>query len=494
MSFHYLTKSRYLQGLQCPKLLWLSVNEPEAAGEPDEETEHRFAVGTKIGVFARELFPKGVLIAEDHLHLADAGRSTEAAMKAGAPAIFEATVLHKGLACRADILQRVMGRRDCWNIIEVKMSSKVKPVHHDDLAFQRYCFECAGFNILKTSLMHVNTGYIRVGELDPKELLTDENITETVSEKAADIGSTVKKLSAILTNSKCPEIAAGKQCLNPYECPFFDRCNEPAEEYSIYELPYGQRIIPTLEERGIEFLKDIPPDIKLSPRHEKMVLSVKRRKPIIDRKAIKEYLDTLVYPLYYFDFETINSAIPPFDNWKPYQTTPFQFSLHIQTKKGGACEHHQFLQKEAADPREPLMRQMIKLLGKKGSIIAWNMSFETSKITGFAERFPKYEKPLFALLPRFWDLMLPFKEGDYTHYNFHGSASLKAVLPVLSPSLSYEDLEIQEGGTASLKYERWLFGEMEAEEWDKTYWDLLNYCKLDTLAMVEILRVLYQNI
>ena len=108
----YLTKSRYLQGLQCPKLLWLSVNEPEAAGEPDEETEHRFAVGTKIGVLARERFPKGgILIAEDHFHLNEAFRSTKAAVKAGAPAIFEATVLHKGLACRADILQRVKGKR-----------------------------------------------------------------------------------------------------------------------------------------------------------------------------------------------------------------------------------------------------------------------------------------------------------------------------------------------------------------------------------------------
>jgi hypothetical protein len=137
---------------------------------------------------------------------------------------------------------------------------------------------------------------------------------------------------------------------------------------------------------------------------------------------------------------------------------------------------------------------MIALLGKKGSIIAWNMSFETSKIKVLAERFPEYEKRLLALLPRFWDLMIPFSRGDYTHYNFHGSSSIKKVLPVLVPKLSYEDMEIQEGGTASLKYERWLFGEMETKEWRKTYRDLLQYCNLDTLAMVEIMKVLKKNI
>jgi hypothetical protein len=134
---------------------------------------------------------------------------------------------------------------------------------------------------------------------------------------------------------------------------------------------------------------------------------------------------------------------------------------------------------------------MLNLLGTKGSIVAWNMSFEKTNIQGLAHRVPDYEKSLLDLLPRFWDLIVPFRKGYYTHYDFHGSASLKAVLPVLVPSLSYENLEIQEGGTASLKYERWIFGEIAEAEWEATYQNLLEYCKLDTLAMVEIMRVLY---
>ena len=258
----------------------------------------------------------------------------------------------------------------------------------------------------------------------------------------------------------------------------------------------GSELFLILEERGIELLKDIPSDIKLTPRHEKMVLSIKRRKPIIDKTAIKKYLGTLVYPLYYFDFETINPAIPPFDNWKPYQTTPFQFSLHIQAKERRCyASITNFCRRSATDPREPLIKRMIELLGKKGSIIAWTMSFEKSKIKVARRKVSDVREAASRFAATVLGSHASFQSGEITPITiFMAAHQLKKVLPVLVPSLSYGDLEIQEGGTASLKYERWLFGEMEAEEWEKTYQDLLNYCKLDTLAMVEILKVLQKNI
>ena len=493
-SFHYLTKSRFLAGLQCHKMLWLSINEPDLAGETDEATQHLFDVGHKVGENARLRFLGGMLVTEDHMHMSQAIKSTEAFVKNGAPAIFEATVRNDKLQCRADVLKRVGKNKNEWDIYEVKMSTKLKDEHLDDVAIQRYCFEKAGYKIRKTFLVHINTEYIRHGDIDVQELFLEEDITRQVLEIMPDVPQKVKELVAVLASTKCPKAEPGDQCYSPYECAFIDNCIDPPPEYSIYELSRGKKIWPKLEEMGIELLKDLPGDFPLSVRQSQHVLSVKTKKAVVDKKSLSEYLDQLEYPLYHFDFETINPAIPLFENSRPYQTTPFQFSLHVQKKKNGECEHYEFLLKEAADPREQLIKEMLRLLGKKGTIVAYNMSFETGVIKDLARTFPKYADQLNDLIPRFWDLIVPFRNGDYAHYDFHGSASIKDVLPVLVPSLSYKKLDIQEGGTASLKYELWATGEMKRAEWEKIYKDLLKYCGLDTLAMVEILRVLYKEV
>jgi hypothetical protein len=490
-SFHYLTKSRYMLGLQCPKLLWLSINKPEEGAETDEATQHRFDVGHRIGEYARLRFDGGVLIAEDHMHLSDAVRSTKAAVENGAPSIFEATEKYDTVLCRADILERVSRKGNTWDIVEVKMSGDVKDPHYDDLAIQRYCFEKAGYSIRNTRLMHIDTKYVRKGEIDPGQLLAEKDITEEVLARQADIGGLVKEFSEILCSKKCPVVDPNDQCESPYPCPYFELCNKPVVEGSIYFLPRGKKIWPMLEEMKIKKIKDIPDDFKLNRRQRQMVISARTGEPVVDKDEIKALLDSLEYPLYFFDFETISPAIPAFDKSRPYQNLPFQFSLDIQKKKNGPCKHHEFLLKEQCDPREALAKEMVKLLGKKGSIIAYNISFEQTRIKDLAETFPKLSKELFALLPRFWDLLVPFRSGHYIHHDFLESVSIKNVLPVLVPSLSYKSLPIQEGGTASLKYELWATGEMKKAEWENIYKDLLKYCGLDTLAMVEILRVLY---
>ena len=241
---------------------------------------------------------------------------------------------------------------------------------------------------------------------------------------------------------------------------------------------------------NVRYLKDIPNDLPLSERQRKTVLSARSDEAVIDAEGIKKFLDTLDYPLYFFDFETISSGIPLFDNSRPFENIPFQFSLHVQGKKDGPLAHHAFLHDQKNDPRKLLIREMLRLLGTTGSIVAYNMSFEKSVINGMIADVPQYSNELTALLPRFRDLIAPFRSAHYVHKDFHGSASLKSVLPVLVPSLSYDALEIREGGSASLAYEKWMMGEMTEEEWQKTHQALLDYCKLDTLAMVEILGVL----
>jgi hypothetical protein len=188
--------------------------------------------------------------------------------------------------------------------------------------------------------------------------------------------------------------------------------------------------------------------------------------------------------LYFFDFETIMPGIPEFDDSKPYQQIPFQYSLHIQRTPGSELEHYKFLGDGINDPRPDLMRAMIRELGNTGNIICYNMTFERSRIKELAKLFPQYEKELLAINERVVDLMVPFAKRWYYHPNFKGSYSIKTVLPVLIPELRYSDLEIKEGGTASLVYSqlKGMDGDTAALKRDH----LLEYCKMDTLAMVKI--------
>ena len=482
-----LSKSKYCLGLQCPKALWLSIHQPDLAAPVDEATQRIFDMGTLVGKYAQRCFEGGVLIAEDHRHLTEAIASTEKAVAEGAPAIYEATAAVGGALSRADIFAKADDGDDSWDIYEVKSSTELEDQYIDDVSFQRHCFEGAGYAVRDTFLMHINNEYVRRGEIDFHELFTIDDITEEVEERMVGIEKRIKGLLTTINQDACPEVAPGPHCKNPYACGFFDLCNK-REDYDIYELPYGGKKIAELEGMGITYLKDVPEGFDLTVRQESVVLANQRQRAVIDREAIREHLGELTYPLYYFDFETVAHAIPFFDESRPYEPIPFQFSLHVQKKRGGEVVHHEFLHNEKSDPRPKLIKEMVKLLSKKGSIVAWHMSFEKTVIANMARDLPEFADDLEAFLPRFWDLIVPFRSGAYAHRDFHGSASLKSVLPVLVPKLSYNELEIQEGTSASLAYERWLMGDLPDNEWPATRTALLKYCHLDTLAMVEILR------
>ena len=491
-SFPYLTKSKFLQGLNCQKCLWLSVNNPEKAKPIDTSTARRFENGKKIGEFAQQLFPGGILITDDHTQLEQAIVTTRKQVSLNTSTIFEATEQYNRIRCRADILQKV--KKSTWNIYEVKMSTKYKPLEHlPDVAIQYYCFQKAGYSIENTYLVLVNSSYVRQEEIDLTQFLQIHDITDEVKAYIKNIEPQIENLIAVLDSEKCPSIKIGEYCSKPYECSFFDHCHQGLD-FTIHEI-HGRgnpKIKERLSTQGIFYLKDIPDTEPLNQRITNMVRSVKIRKSVINKNNIRSYFNELVYPLYYFDFETIFIPIPLFENTRPYQQIPFQYSLHIQDKKSSSSKHVDFLMTDNDDPRERLIVSMLSHLGKKGSIIAYNATFEKRIITQLAEAFPHFRDELNALIPRFWDLMKPFENGDYVHYDFHGRWSIKYVLPVLIPSLSYKDLEVQDGGMASALADKWYSSELEESKWYEVRENLLKYCELDTLAMVKIVEKLSQ--
>ena len=486
-----LSKTAYLEGLRCQKLLWLRKNRPDLADPPDPQTQYLFETGHCVEEYARRLFPGGKLIGKEHAGpFARLLAETEIVMASDTPYLYEGTFANDQMLCRTDILHRWDNQR--WNIGEIKMCTQQKPEHLDDIAFQVCCMQDAGHKVERSYLVLINRKHIRHGEIDPNGLFVAVDLTKEVAEKATNVRVKVANLIALTLEAVAPLSIAGSHCSNPGKCPFYKHCHGDIPPGSIFELPRGNRLVPILLSMGIHKLEDIPSSFPLSTRQAALVESARTGQPVINSGAIKEFLKQLKYPIFFLDFETISSVIPPYNNSSPFERIPFQFSLHVQKVKGGELQHHEFLPETASDPRQRLCEELLGLLGSSGSIVAFNAPYEKSVLGTLSERLPKHSVKICALLERFVDLIVPFKSGAYTDYRCQGSASLKQVLPVLVPSLSYGNLAIGKGDDASLQFQKFVDRKMSTTEWDAIRQDLLNYCAMDTVAMAEILNVLYK--
>jgi len=485
-----LTKSNYLLGLQCPKLLWITKNEKEKIPEPDFVAKHNFESGDIIGVLATKVFEGGTDLSG--FGFGENLEGTKEALMLRKP-IFEAGILKDDLFSRGDILFPV-GINE-WNIIEVKSATQVKEINIHDVSFQKYVYEKAGLKIRKCFLMHVNNQYVRNGEIEPKEFFVQADITEKVLEFSEGIGRRIENMLKIIKSGKEPKCSIGIYCADPYNCPLKESCWKDVPEGSVFEF---YRMFKSkcfeLHDGGIVCLNEVPEDIKLNDKQKiQRGLAFDGGKHI-DKLGIKNFLNKLEYPIYYLDFETINPAVPKFDGMKPYQRIPFQFSLHVQEKEGGELKHVSFLAEGMSDPRPKFMQALKDNLGEKGSVLVYNQSFEKGVMNESSDALHEFKEwYLENILPRIKDLWDVFKDFSYYDPKQKGSTSIKYVLPVLS-DLKYEDLDIGNGMLASLEYERVTYGEVEEEDRAKVMAALEKYCELDTLAEVEIVKELWEEL
>ena len=236
--------------------------------------------------------------------------------------------------------------------------------------------------------------------------------------------------------------------------------------------------------------EDIKELDKFNASQQIQIRSELSKEQIIDKEAIKEFLETLSYPLYHLDFETFQQAVPEFVGLSPYEQIPFQFSIHKEDGKGN-LEHFEFLAEAGADPRYELARNLIKFIPQDACVLAYNMSFEKGVIRRLAEIYPQISNELMAIHDNIKDLMAPFASKSYYHPKMQGSYSIKYVLPALVPEFesAYKDLNlIHHGGEAMQAYAAIAcMNETQRDVYKKA---LLEYCKLDTLAMVKVLEKL----
>jgi CRISPR/Cas system-associated exonuclease Cas4 (RecB family) len=484
-----LSKSSFNAGLQCLKRLYLESFHRELIPPVDEARQAVFDAGTRVGELARDLYPGGTLMEQDHLHINEAIAATRAVLAGpSVPAVYEAGFIFDDVRVRVDILPRASGGRH--DLVEVKSTTSVKEEHIPDVAIQLYVLEGSGVKPRRACLAHLNKNYSYPGgDYDVHQLFAIEDVSEQVRGYLPGIPEILKSMRQALRGSEPPDIRPGRQCTSPHECPFIDYCSEGGTEHPVGQLPKAsQKLLSLLKERGIEDIREIDPGFAGLNEMQRRVRDCVVNNRVYLNPAIRRELERLVYPVHFLDFESFNPALPLYVGTHPYQVIPFQWSDHI-LGPDGKLSHREFLHEDSGDPREPLARSLLKTLGKTGSIVVYS-KFEETRIGELAEALPHLSRDLLALLDgRIVDL-LPLVRGNCYHPGFHGSFSLKAVLPALVTDLGYDDLDITDGQAASLAYAEIIGPETPDDRRQELRADLLLYCGRDTEAMVRLVETL----
>lgn len=488
MGSHLLSKSSFIRGIQCEKHLYLYKYHYDEMDELSEMQKAIFKRGTDVGKLAQQLFPGGIdLSPESHTNYDEAIINTNESLKSGKKIIYEAAFQFDEVLSVADIL---VNNKSGLKVFEVKSSTSVTDVYLMDAALQYWVISNSGYRVKDFSIVYINNQYVRNGDLDLKQLFIVESVLEEILSLQKWVEENIGRLKKVLSQSRIPEIDIGVHCYSPYLCGFYNYCRKHIPENSVFDLS-GVHLSTKYQmyRSGIISLDEINDEINL-PQGAKIQVDVFRNgKNLIDADAIKSFLSEINYPIYFMDFETFQPAIPMFDNSRPYMQIPFQYSLHYKKNKKSALEHYEFLAEAKDDPRIPFIENLIKDTEPEGDILVYNKSFEITRLKEIAEAFPKYKKQIENIISRIKDLIIPFQKKYYYTNEMKGSYSIKYVLPALVPELNYDNLAINEGGLASLTFES-LFGESDSEIIKEKRNQLLEYCKLDTFAMVKILEKL----
>lgn len=479
----HLSKSKYCKAVQCNKILWHERNKPEEKGDLDNQSV--LDNGTKVGELAKKIFGEYINI-DYNENLAEMIHNTEEALKEFPNIITEASFEYKNNFCSVDILKN---NGKTIEIYEVKSSTEIRDIYLDDISYQFYILKNLGYKVIKASIVYINNQYIRNGELNLQQLFNIEDVTDIVLEKQKEIEIKIQEINEYMKQEFEPKQEIGMQCFKPYQCQFWKYCTKHLPEHNVFKIRkmHKDKAIKLYYEGKADFKELLREELNWKYKQQ-IEFEEFNYEPYIDRQKIREFMKNLYYPIYFLDFETMQQAIPEFDNSKPYQQIPFQYSLHYIEKENGELFHKEFLAESGIDPRRKLAEQLVKDIPKDVCVTAYNMMFEKGRIKELAEIFPDLSEHLMNIYDHIQDLMIPFSERMYYCKEMQGSYSIKYVLPALfpnEPKLDYHNLPlIHNGGEAMDIFPK--IKDMSKEEQEKARYGLLKYCELDTYAMVKV--------
>jgi hypothetical protein len=523
-----ISKSDYVLWRDCPHNAWMKKWKPEIYNDsPLSEFElHLIKSGNMVEETARQRFPEGVLVegrGEESL------KKTQELLESKTETIFQAAFSDGVLFAAVDILKQ--GTNGELFLYEVKASNSsklkefeeeeesdndgdevvdfmdpkaiekhkkemLKDHHLYDLAFQVYLARKIGYTVPKAFLVRLNKHYTRAGGIELEKLFVVEDVTSYIDEVLPRVTQEIEMLIQLLSSPQEPH----SPCCCIYKgrskhCTTFAHHNKEVPTYSVHDLTRvgssKKKLCELIDSRIYDIL-EVPDHIEFGKKITKQIGVHKHGKADIDHEAIRAELDTLQFPLYFLDYESFNPAIPRFSGYRPYQQIPFQFSMHRLDSPGGELVHEEFLYTGVKDPSPLFIEALQKVIGNVGSIIVWYKPFESSHINKkLAIRMPEYVDLITDMNNRMYDLMTIFSKQLHIHPDFRGSASIKKVLPVLCPELSYKELDIGNGSEAMNTWNKLVTEGATDSERTQIEKAMLEYCSLDTYAMYAIWKHLH---
>lgn len=504
-----ISKSIYLEYLECAKNAWLKLHKRHElqALLALSETEQAIAdKGNLTELVVRKLFPDGILIDGTTSEMA---LVTQSHIEKKATT-FQSTFITNGFLVKNDVLE-YNPQTGKWKLYEIKAKNSLKEEtneidHIEDATFQTIVLEACGIDLEDIFIIHLNKNYVLENELVLTELFTFTNITEKVNLRKPKTKIQMQQAQKVLSLDDeklidCDCIYKGRS----QHCKTFKYSHPNIPEYSIHDIAYiSQNKLQKLIVNKILKIENVPDNFDLSDPQTNQINSHKYQKRILNLLAIKKGMEKLSYPFYFLDYETHSHPIPLFNGFKPYQRIPFQFALYILNDPYSEPIHHEYLHENNSDPSKIIISELMRLIGPHGSIIAWNKSFEQGINRELGERHPEFKTFLQNINDRVFDLRFFFqsheikgqknKEQYYVDAGFKGSTSLKKVLPILAPDCSYDELDINDGETASEKWYSMVSSNLNTTEKNKISEDLKHYCKLDTYGMYKIWLFLFKEV
>ena len=482
-----LSKSRYTRGIQCKKMLWLEKNKPEEMEKVANDSI--FETGNMVHEVARYLFGEHINI-DFNDNLEEMIKNTYLTIESYKDIVItEASFKYLNNFCSVDILVK---KNNKYELYEVKSSTELKDIYIKDISYQYYVLNSLGMNVTKTSLIHLNSNYVRHGNLELDKLFTFEDVTPDILKLQDEVKANIEDIDKYMDSEVEEDKKISENCFKPYPCPFFKYCTRSLPINNIFNIA-SMRTSSKLKyyDQGIYSFEDllntdIKDDYKIQIDYE-----LNDKEDYIDKEYIKGFLKELTKPLYFLDFETFQMSIPLYDDVSPYEQIPFQYSLHYIEDK---LYHKEYLAKPNIDPRRELAESLVNDIPLDVCTLAYNMSFEKTVIKKLASLYPDLHDHLMNIHDNIKDLMIPFKYKKYYNKDMKGSYSIKYVLPALFPddeSLNYHNLDlIHNGSEAMNSYAN--MGNLSKEDMEYTRERLLRYCELDTYAMVKIYEKLLE--
>jgi hypothetical protein len=481
-----VSKTLYILWRACPNNAWLRLHKPEVyfAKPPSEYDQSMLDVGVDVELAGRRLFEGATLVVGE----SPAAKTCEL-LGQQTPIVFQAAFEQDQLSAFVDVLRYDRNTGE-YAVFEIKASTKSNPEYLYDLAFQVLLLRRCGLNVGRAYLLQLDANFRRKGRIPVDELFETVDLTDQIAQRAEEIEREIESARNYLlseTEPKGPCACIYKGRAN--HCATFGYSNPDIPTYGVHDLAHigsSPKKLKELVDAGIFSLADVPAGFALSPAQKTQIEVYRSGEPIIQKRAIAKELGELAFPLHFIDYETFAPAVPLFDDYSPYEPIPLEYSLHVIGAPGEEPVHREFVHAEATDPSEAFARSLTEHVAPFGSILVWNKTFESSVNDCMARRLPHFRDYFAEFSDRMYDLKDIFAKQFFVHRDFQGSTSIKSVLPVLAPHLSYKNLAIQNGTAASNAWGELLSSALTGHEGSILRAQLAEYCSLDSYGMVAI--------